>query len=638
MITTANCPSCGGPITFKVGSSIVVVCEFCGSAVARTDRDVRNLGKVADLIDTQSPLRVGLEGRFENRPFTLTGRVQIGHQAGGVWDEWYAAFADGWWGWLAEAQGKFYMTFFKQVPNAAAIPPVGALQPGQPVAVPGEPTRFVVGETGVGRVLGAKGEIPYAVQPGLEYAYADLSGPGGAFATLDYRQPRAPVVFLGREVTLKDLGVSAVVDEFDAEKKRVGVAKLACPHCNGPLELRVPDASLRVTCPNCNALLDVNRGNLSFLRTLEQGRQPRWPLGSVGNFDLAQLTLVGFMVRACQVEGEWYPWEEYLLYEPSVGFRWLVNGEGGWYFVETVSPGDVEEQSLGRLRFGGKRFHLKEAVDAVVQYVRGEFYWRVEIGETTQAADYYSRNETMSKEVSGPEVNFSFGRAMSVDDLDRAFDPRKAGPSNRVALPPPRVVVPPKPLPPLWLSLLVWALLSAMAIGAWVVLRATSSPRTVVHQSAVFPVETAPPRPPEPAKPDPESVNSWVPGQVQQTVVVGSFQLAGYRNLAVDVKMSVPSYGKLSLKLVNDATGEVREQKVDTSNEVYSSKFAGPPPGSYTLYAVHKWVEDDPELVADVALTEGVNDLNLPVCLPLLLLIVPGLLLIAKALRAMSSE
>src|SRR4051812_32249310 len=57
MITTANCPSCGGPITFKVGSSITVICEFCGSAVARTDRDVRNLGKVADLIDTQSPLR-----------------------------------------------------------------------------------------------------------------------------------------------------------------------------------------------------------------------------------------------------------------------------------------------------------------------------------------------------------------------------------------------------------------------------------------------------------------------------------------------------------------------------------------------------------------------------------------------------
>ena len=84
IITTANCPSCGGPITFKVGSSITVICEFCGSAVARTDRDVRNLGKVADLIDTQSPLRVGLEGRFDGQPFVLTGRVQIAHEAGAL--------------------------------------------------------------------------------------------------------------------------------------------------------------------------------------------------------------------------------------------------------------------------------------------------------------------------------------------------------------------------------------------------------------------------------------------------------------------------------------------------------------------------------------------------------------------------
>ena len=54
-VTRANCPSCGAPVEFKLGASIVVICEFCNSAVARTDRDVRNLGKVADLVDTRSP-------------------------------------------------------------------------------------------------------------------------------------------------------------------------------------------------------------------------------------------------------------------------------------------------------------------------------------------------------------------------------------------------------------------------------------------------------------------------------------------------------------------------------------------------------------------------------------------------------
>ena len=45
----AKCPSCGGPVEFKSGQSIVVICQYCRSAVARTDRDLKDLGKVAEV-------------------------------------------------------------------------------------------------------------------------------------------------------------------------------------------------------------------------------------------------------------------------------------------------------------------------------------------------------------------------------------------------------------------------------------------------------------------------------------------------------------------------------------------------------------------------------------------------------------
>ena len=48
----ANCPACGGPVEFKSGQSIVVICHYCRSAVARTDRDLKDLGKVAEIVDT----------------------------------------------------------------------------------------------------------------------------------------------------------------------------------------------------------------------------------------------------------------------------------------------------------------------------------------------------------------------------------------------------------------------------------------------------------------------------------------------------------------------------------------------------------------------------------------------------------
>ena len=100
----ANCPACGAQIQFKSGQSIVVICEYCHSAVARTDRDLKDLGKVAELVETGSPLDVGVRGTWKDVNFELTGRAQLGHEMGGQWDEWYATFSNGWLGWLAEAQ------------------------------------------------------------------------------------------------------------------------------------------------------------------------------------------------------------------------------------------------------------------------------------------------------------------------------------------------------------------------------------------------------------------------------------------------------------------------------------------------------------------------------------------------------
>ncbi|MDQ5839458.1 MAG: DUF4178 domain-containing protein, partial [Acidobacteriota bacterium] len=137
MALQASCPACGAQVLFKTGSSVVVVCESCNSVVARTDRGVEDAGKVADVVESGSPLEVGLSGVYLGVAFELTGRAQVGHAAGGFWDEWYAAFADGRWGWLAEAQGRFYLTFQIQVPAPNALPSFDSLQLGQPVwAIP----------------------------------------------------------------------------------------------------------------------------------------------------------------------------------------------------------------------------------------------------------------------------------------------------------------------------------------------------------------------------------------------------------------------------------------------------------------------------------------------------------------------
>ena len=260
---TANCPSCGAPVSFKSGSSIVVVCNYCRSAIARSDRELHDIGRVADLVETGSPLQLGLQGSWRGANFELTGRAQMGHEAGGVWDEWYATFANGSTGWLAEAQGRFYLTFAENI-NPTAIPPLDRLRLGSPASIPA-PTPPIVAEIGVAQTLGAIGEIPYQLTPGQSFWYADLSGSNGMFATIDYSDT-PPTVYKGQVVTLAELGL-ADARAPEREARMVTAVSLACPNCGGPLSLHAPDRTERVGCPNCNSLIDVNQGKLSFLKS-----------------------------------------------------------------------------------------------------------------------------------------------------------------------------------------------------------------------------------------------------------------------------------------------------------------------------------------------------------------------------------
>src|SRR5437660_11477876 len=165
MAFQASCPACGAQVLFKTGSSVVVVCESCNSVVARTDRGVEDAGKVADVVESGSPLEVGLGGVYLGVAFQLTGRAQLGHAAGGFWDEWYAAFSDGRWGWLAEAQGRFYLTFQLSLPDVNAMPSFEALHLGHPVAAIPLSGPLVVAEKGIARTISAQGEIPWRVVP-----------------------------------------------------------------------------------------------------------------------------------------------------------------------------------------------------------------------------------------------------------------------------------------------------------------------------------------------------------------------------------------------------------------------------------------------------------------------------------------
>ena len=440
-MAVASCPACGGPIEFTIGSSIVLVCDHCHSVVARTDRALEDLGKVAALVDTGSPFRRDLPGKYLGTGFRMVGRTQMEHEAGGLWDEWYAAFDDGRWGWLAEAQGRFYLTF---------ATPAEGLPTSEQIELGGTLGDLVVSEVGSAKVVGGEGEIPWRVVPGTSYDYADLSGPAGRFGTLDYSDD-PPVLFTGNQVTLKDLGItpdpaltSPGAGAAQMAKPRVSVEKLSCANCGGPLTLVAPDRSERVICPNCGGIHDVSHGSLQFLKALKlHGPKPEIALGSKGTIDGVQYVVAGFMRRSVTFDQK-YEWSEYLLFEREQGFRWLVESDHHWSFAWPISAGDVLDGTRGTegvaktLVAGGVTFKIFQVAMAKVENVIGEFYWKVMVGETVRTFDYVAPPLAISKEITSSdasadpvegkkkkkraiEVNYSQSRYMLVDEVEKAF-------------------------------------------------------------------------------------------------------------------------------------------------------------------------------------------------------------------------
>ena len=604
-VLVANCPSCGAPVEFKSGQSIVVICQYCRSAVARTDRELKDLGKVAELIETGSPLDVGLRGKWKDVPFELTGRAQLGHEMGGQWDEWYATFANGWLGWLAEAQGRFYITFQYPIPEGVQLPSFEQLQLGQQVPGLPWPTPLMVAETGRATALGAKGEIPYLLTPGETYYYADLSGADGAFGTLDYNQT-PPLVYLGQQVTLADLGITTTRTP-EREERHVGAAQVSCPHCGGPLELRAPDKTERVTCPNCNSLLDVNQGQLQFLKALEKPSfQPSIPIGTTGEVPEGKMTVIGAMSRSVTIEGTKYFWTEYLLYNPPIGFRWLVQSDNHWNYVRAVPPGEVTESGKSA-KYQHRYYRMFQDAQCNVECVLGEFYWKVEAGEKVRGVDYVRPPLMLSKEVSTVyvddggkrkrttgEINWSLGTYVPVRQIEKSF--------SVSGLPRPSNVAPNQPYKYGWIYKYWMVFLLITLLAGFLTFIVSGSTKQVFSQTVNF-------------APLPNEDGT-------QVFFSDPFQLEGRRNIRITGESPVQNtWVYLEGDLINDETGVVQSFPIDISyyqgvedgeawseggqsDSAYTSSM---PAGRYVLRLEGQWEKWQEPAVVTVKIEQNVT-------------------------------
>ena len=200
----------------------------------------------------------------------------------------------------------------------------------------------------------------------------------------------------------------------------VQIRALTCPSCGAVVQMRGFAHTLSVTCEHCRTVLDTSKGDPSILAKVQAQYtvQPLIPLGSRGKFDGVTFEAIGFEQRYSISDGVTYYWQEYVLFHPYKGFRYLSESNGHWSFIR---PTEVLPGGMFQKTYEGHVYRPFQKAVARTGFVIGEFPWRVSIGEAVTMTDYVSPPYVLSSESNAFETTWSVGRYMSSAEIWQAF-------------------------------------------------------------------------------------------------------------------------------------------------------------------------------------------------------------------------
>ncbi|HTK46907.1 MAG TPA: DUF4178 domain-containing protein [Gemmatimonadaceae bacterium] len=203
------------------------------------------------------------------------------------------------------------------------------------------------------------------------------------------------------------------------------VSSLSCPQCGAAITLRTLDQAQSVVCSSCGSILDARDPNLHVLQAFEAKQKftPQIPLGTRGALKGEKWEVVGYQVRRITIDGTSYYWEEYLLFNPYKGFRYLTQYDGHWNDVQIVKAAPAESIN-GRQPFVtlyGETFKHFQTATAYTEFVLGEFPWQVRVGDHAVVRDFVAPPRMLSEESTPDETTWSLGTYTPAAQIWKAF-------------------------------------------------------------------------------------------------------------------------------------------------------------------------------------------------------------------------
>lgn len=429
-----DCPSCGAPVEAHSASAVTLVCGYCNSMLVRQDNGVVDSGRDSALLEDFSPLQIGTSGTFVAQRFTLVGRLQVQYDDG-AWNEWYALFDDGRAGWLSEAGDLYVMTMPVEIDNPPRFEDTRA---GFSELI-FQDKRYIASDVRNISLkhAAAQGELPFVLKEDTENRVSDWRCEN-LFITLDYSS-ETPEAFFGRMVNLDDLKLENTRSEDEikesAGRLKGSISSENCPNCGSSIHW-VNGLTAHLNCPSCGSELAVGRDKAELITAnnlrLSQNTMFTLPVGSTGRLKNKEFHVIG-AIRYLETDAQETfdnlfkgakhtltpegQWTEYLLYNPTQGFLWLVEADEGWNISETLNDWprldrNRQPQGYGKLYdYGGR-----------VRIASGAFYWRVRNGDLNYYSDYRDgQSRKIGSELNSHEMAWSRSTPIAYREIADAF-------------------------------------------------------------------------------------------------------------------------------------------------------------------------------------------------------------------------
>jgi hypothetical protein len=319
-----------------------------------------------------------------------------------------------------------------------------------------------------------------------------------------------------------------------AQRPQPKIRAFNCPNCGNSMQLKGMGTSLSAVCPSCLSILDTSDERVKLLQRAAKKMErfePKIPLGTRGKIDGKQYEVTGFQHRTIMADGVEYGWDEYVLYNPFHGFRYLTEYTGHWNDIVPVlalpAPSDVMGHAA--VAYDNRKFKLFQTSNPTTKFVLGEFPWRVKLNDTVNAKDYVDPPYSLASETDSNETTWSRAQYISGKEIWTAF--------NLKGSPPAAQGVYSNQPNPYGSTKGMWALMAVFSILLLVTMIITSM---MASGSTVF-----------------QSKYYFVPGMGEPSFVTPSFEMkGGEKNVEVEIRTDLQNdWMYLGLALINEDTG-----------------------------------------------------------------------------------